>query len=320
MTDVFISYSRKDVDFARQLNDALEAHGREAWVDWEGIPPTADWMAEIHAAIQSARTFVFIIGPHSTVSPVCSREVAHAIEHNKRLVPIVRNDVPASAVPPELAALNWIFWREHDDPSAAIAQVIQALDTDLAWVQAHTRLLVRAIEWEGKGRDASFLLHGRDLADAERELLAAAQDRAPKPTPLQTRYIIASRGGATARQRLVVALVTAGLCVAVALGLFAWSQRNEATYQAERATAQARIALARQLAAQSASVFDSRTGPRAAPERRGRPPLRHAGRAEQPARRPRHESEAVGLRARAHRPGGQRPVQPGRHAARLGRG
>jgi hypothetical protein len=54
--DVFISYSRRDKEFVRSLQAALEKEGREAWVDWEDIPPTADWMAEIHAAIEGADT------------------------------------------------------------------------------------------------------------------------------------------------------------------------------------------------------------------------------------------------------------------------
>ena len=37
----------------RRLYEALDAGERRAWVDWEGIPPTADWL-EVFAAIQSA--------------------------------------------------------------------------------------------------------------------------------------------------------------------------------------------------------------------------------------------------------------------------
>ena len=43
--DVFISYSRDDDAFVRRLYDALNEKERRAWVDWKGIPPTADWMA-----------------------------------------------------------------------------------------------------------------------------------------------------------------------------------------------------------------------------------------------------------------------------------
>ena len=34
MVDVFISYSRKDIEFAQRLHHELEARDREPWVDW----------------------------------------------------------------------------------------------------------------------------------------------------------------------------------------------------------------------------------------------------------------------------------------------
>ena len=46
MTDVFVSYSRKDIAFARILHEALVERGLETWIDWQDIPPTADWLAE----------------------------------------------------------------------------------------------------------------------------------------------------------------------------------------------------------------------------------------------------------------------------------
>ena len=47
---LFISYSRKDTAFTRKLYDGLETYDLITWVDWEGIPLTADWMEEITAA------------------------------------------------------------------------------------------------------------------------------------------------------------------------------------------------------------------------------------------------------------------------------
>ena len=42
MLDVFISYSRRDIDFVRHLFDQLTARDREPW---------ADWSAEIYRGI-----------------------------------------------------------------------------------------------------------------------------------------------------------------------------------------------------------------------------------------------------------------------------
>src|SRR2546425_530574 len=64
--EVFISYSRKDKDFVRRLYEdsrkdkdfvrrlyeALKSRGREAWVDWQDIRPTEEWMQAIYAAIE----------------------------------------------------------------------------------------------------------------------------------------------------------------------------------------------------------------------------------------------------------------------------
>ena len=249
MTDVFISYAREDKAFVKCLFEAFEAHGREVWVDWEGIPSTAEWLAEIYAAIEAADAFVFVISPDSVASEVCGLELAHAVEHNKRLMPIVRRDVDSKAVPQALAALNWIFFRESDDFDGAFQSLIEAIATDLDWVRAHTRLLVRAVEWDSKGRDNSFVLRGNDLEEAER-WLAQGPTKDPQPTTLQTQYIMASRQDATRRQRRTLGAVTFVLVVTVGLAVAAF-------WQYRVAETRSKIALARQLAAQAQMVLDN---------------------------------------------------------------
>src|SRR6266702_7624252 len=189
--EVFISYSRKDKDFVRRLDEALKSRGREAWVDWEDIRPTEEWMQAIYAAIDGADTFIFVLTPDSVTSAVCGREIAHAAAHNKRMVPIVARDVDAAAVPEPLAKLNWIFCRESDDFEKATDTLISAIDTGLKWVHAHTRLLTRAIEWNANGKNNSFVLRGDDLRSAEQWLAQAGVEKDRQPTALQTEYIIA---------------------------------------------------------------------------------------------------------------------------------
>ena len=177
MAEVFISYSRKDKDFVRRLDEALKSRGREAWVDWEDIRPTEEWMEAIYSAIEGADTFVFVLTPDSVASVVCGREIAHAAANNKRMVPIVARDVNADTVPEALAKLNWIFFRDGDDFGKATDTLISALDTDLKWVHEHTRLLTRAVEWNAHGRNNSFVLRGDDLRSAERWLAEAGAEK-----------------------------------------------------------------------------------------------------------------------------------------------
>jgi WD40 repeat protein len=242
--NVFLSYSRKDAAVARQLLAALEGRRVDAWVDWEDIPPSADWWREVCAAIEEADAFVFLLSPDSLESAVCTDEVLHAFSRNKRLVAVVCRDV--GAIPSTLDALrriNWIFLRPSDSFEAGVSLVMKAVDTDLDWVRAHTRLLKRAVEWEARGRDASYLLQRNDLTDAER-WLARGPDEDPRPTALQTEYIIAGRAAATRQQRRLTAY-------ALAAGMLIAAGAVAALVGFTRAERNAREALSRQLAAES---------------------------------------------------------------------
>lgn len=175
----------------QRLHAAIVAEGRDAWVDWEGIPLSADWWAEIQEGIEAANTFVFVISPDSAASGVCSQEVAHANQHNKRIVPIVYRDVSPKELPAVLGKLNWVFFRESDDFDRAFKALMASMDTDYEWVKAHTRLVRRAVEWDKHGGDASYLLRGTDLEDAEQRL--AQPDKEPALAKLQIEYILSSR-------------------------------------------------------------------------------------------------------------------------------
>jgi hypothetical protein len=71
MAEVFISYARTDQGFVRDLNAALQKLNRDTWIDWRSIPDSAEWRAEIFAAIEAADNFLFIISPDSS-APGCA--------------------------------------------------------------------------------------------------------------------------------------------------------------------------------------------------------------------------------------------------------
>lgn len=248
MTDVFISYSRADIEFVRRLHEALTNQSREIWVDWKGIPPRAEWLAEIRAAIDSAESFVFVISPDSVVSRVCAEELQHAVKRNKRIVPIVRREVETESVEDALAKLNWLFFRDSDQFDTSFEKLLTALDTDLDWVRAHTRLLVRAVEWDNQERNTSYTLRGRDLKDSE-SWLTRAPENDPKPTSLQTQYVLTSRKVRTVRQGVTLGAIAFGVIVAVVLSLLAYFQNQERQRQQK-------IASARQLINQAEALRD----------------------------------------------------------------
>lgn len=253
LSDVFISYSRKDKAFVQRLHERLREHGQEVWIDWEDIPPTADWWNEIQAGIDGANTFVFVISPDSVTSEVCYRELDHAIRTGKRFVPLlfreVTDDAHQKKMHPAIGSHNWIMF--HDDAAfdKGILSLVDALQTDLDYVRTHTRLLVRAREWDLRGRDASFLLSGTAVREAA-DWLADAAALQPPPTPLHAEYILASQRGQARRQRRILIGVSIALAVAVALallsfGLFQQSESNRglAIANAERAATNESVAV-----------------------------------------------------------------------------
>lgn len=182
MSDVFISYSRTDRDFVRTLHNHLQRAKRDVWIDWEDIPPAAEWLRELEQAIEASDTFVFVLTPNSLLSKTCIHEVEYASKCNKRIIPVIARDVTAS-VPEAVAKLNWLFFRPADDFATSFAALLKTIDTDLAWVKAHSRLLVRAREWETRNKDKSYLLAGTDLEEAE-QLLSDTRQREPAVTTL----------------------------------------------------------------------------------------------------------------------------------------
>ena len=77
MAKVFISYSRKDIEFAKRLTGELQKSELDFWIDWEGIPPGDTWEKTIYGAIESTHSFIFVLTPDSIASEVCGREIAH---------------------------------------------------------------------------------------------------------------------------------------------------------------------------------------------------------------------------------------------------
>jgi TPR repeat protein len=201
---VFISYSRDDLEFADQLNAALDACGFECFIDRQGISGGEDWKRRLGNLISEADTVVFVLSPTSARSEICVWEVEEAARLGKRILPVNCRPLEGASPPPQLRERNYIFF--HADPKAApgsgfgtgLAKLIAALNTDFDWLREHTRYLQRATEWDRGGRPANRLLSGDDIAEAK-AWVARRPKNAPEPTALHLDFIRASEEEAEAR-------------------------------------------------------------------------------------------------------------------------
>jgi RHS repeat-associated protein len=196
--EAFISYSHEDDVFVARLHQALKGHGTKVWVDEEDIPPASRWADDLKLAIESSDSLVFVVSPDSIVSRECMKELEYAASLNKRIIPLIARRTDLAQLPKPLSAHQYVPQRGvfDDDLDRSLELLITAIETDLDWVRAHTKWGAKAIEWDQHARDRSFLLSGSELEAAE-QYLASGSGRQPKPSELQTAYVLISRQRAT---------------------------------------------------------------------------------------------------------------------------
>lgn len=188
----FISYSRADSDFAKRVLHVLADRGIDAYLDKRDIAPAEDWRQRLANLIAASEVVVFILTPSSAGSEVCAWEVAEAERLGKRIVPLLHKE-PGKVRPPEgLARLNYVFAREKDALSEAMAQLEQAILTDITWVREHTRIGMAAEHWRQSGMSTANIVRGDELARAE-AWLAMTPTSSTSLTALHRDYIATSR-------------------------------------------------------------------------------------------------------------------------------
>ena len=228
MSDVFISYSRKDIAFARLIIESLKQNQIEPWIDWREIEVGQDFWAEICEAITKANTFLFIVSKKSIDSSYCKQEIDFAFENKKRIIPVLVDDLQPDTIEKfdaRLPKINWVIFekdrifRIEENPQVksdkpeesqvalplpphfeeALGKLGTAIHADWEWVKFHTQLQLDALEWKSNLSNPSYLARGAVLEKYEQQLLRAS-GKDPQPTDLQLEYVTASRKDETLRQ------------------------------------------------------------------------------------------------------------------------
>lgn len=88
--DIFVSYSRADVDVVKRLvGDIHEKTNARCWVDWNGIESGDQFVDVIINAIDRVDTVLFILSDNSMTSEFARREIDYARNTGKKIVPVV---------------------------------------------------------------------------------------------------------------------------------------------------------------------------------------------------------------------------------------
>lgn len=133
MDHLFISYSKKDIDFARHLRKLLEEEDFGVWMDESNLVPSEQWWPAIERNIDSCAAFLVIMSPQSKESRWVEREILRAESQKKPLFPILLEGeawsrladiqyadmtagLPASLPPPLLQGLEAVVPRNSPNP------------------------------------------------------------------------------------------------------------------------------------------------------------------------------------------------------------
>ncbi|HEY2482695.1 MAG TPA: toll/interleukin-1 receptor domain-containing protein [Caulobacteraceae bacterium] len=119
----FLSYSRRDQEFALRLAIDLRAAGAAIWMDQVDIRPSDRWDRSIEAAVRDCTGLVLVLSPNSAASDNVLDEVAVALETGKPVIPVL---IETCQIPLRLARVHQIDAR--NDYAGAIARCRAAMD------------------------------------------------------------------------------------------------------------------------------------------------------------------------------------------------
>ena len=123
-SQVFISYARKDIKFARRLAADLEEAGFDVWWDISDLKGGDDWVRFIPAAIQASQYFVVLLSPDSVQSEWVAKEYSYALRLRKKIVPAM---IKPCDVPFALNTINYVDF-VHEEYATALNKLLLALD------------------------------------------------------------------------------------------------------------------------------------------------------------------------------------------------
>jgi len=108
MPQVFLSYSRKDLEFVEKLAGDLKKSGFEVWYDLSGLAGGAHWRREIEAAIKNSQYIVVVLSPDSVESEWVEREFLFASDRARPIIPVMYR---TCELPMNYLNLNYIDFR-----------------------------------------------------------------------------------------------------------------------------------------------------------------------------------------------------------------
>ena len=123
---VFISYSRKDIEAVNALREMLDRNGITYWIDKEGIFSGENYKEVIVDAIETAKAVIFVSSTNSNASINVIRELGYAVKEGRTIIPLMLDDAPfAKSIRLDIADIHQVDFKGDSDTEKDLTMSIQ---------------------------------------------------------------------------------------------------------------------------------------------------------------------------------------------------
>jgi len=154
---IFLSYSHKDYEIAKNLKDFLESFGVNLFLAHKDIEPTREWEKEIYKNLKECDIFIPLLTNNFKDSKWTDQESGIAYNENKKIIPLMIDLVPYGflgkfqAVRTDLSKWNWkyndsrveiIDLIDKEFPKEMRKCILNSLEKTHCWVLGKTKMRI----------------------------------------------------------------------------------------------------------------------------------------------------------------------------------
>ena len=203
-------------------------------------------MMVLQSQITSFTLFLLILFNQNTAQ----KELEVALKYGKKIIPLAsRNGAGLDELMhPEIQKLNWFYFDSERKFQHGFTELLKTTSTDPGYLEANTKWLQKAVEWDSHDKNRDFLLGETETILAEAWINDAIEkQKSPPPSELNVEYITASvEGVAFVKQRkkrngYLIRALSIVMTIAAIIAVYSFFQADEAKDKALSAQQQERL-------------------------------------------------------------------------------
>lgn len=122
---IFLSYSYKDRPWVEEFATALKKEGIDVWFDPFEISLGENIRERLQSALRSCSVLIVILSANSAKSPWIFFELGAAVADNKKIIPIVIDDIGQAHLPLPLTKYQYLREKSPVQASKVISKTLK---------------------------------------------------------------------------------------------------------------------------------------------------------------------------------------------------